>query len=174
VLAGGAVTHDHFAATGPNLAALRAGGAGRVVVLVRDPRAVFWSLEGMQTEYDGVPPADRMTGEHVGRVVKLLADWVDTWVTAAAAGFPLEFVRFRELTADPAGVMCRVLERAGAGHFLPAVHDALRQRAERNHVSNNFRRGDDDAWRAHVPADLHPAAWAAIPAGVRALLDLRP
>jgi tetratricopeptide (TPR) repeat protein len=167
---GGCVLHDHFAATEANLAALRAAGVGRLAVLVRDPRAVAWSLAVMEAEYADTGPAAPPTPELVAR----LSGWIDTWVRAAAAGFPVEFIRFQELVADPEGVLGGLLDARGAGGFRPRLHEVLEERARRPRASSNFRRGDDDAWRSHVPSESHAAVWDAIPAGVRDLLHLRP
>jgi hypothetical protein len=41
---GGAVTHNHFPATGGNLEALARAGVERIFVQVRDPREAIWSL----------------------------------------------------------------------------------------------------------------------------------
>lgn len=167
---GGCVLHDHFAATEANLAALRAAGVGRLAVLVRDPRAVAWSLAVMEAEYADTGPATPPTPELVAR----LSGWIDTWVRAAAAGFPVEFIRFQELVADPEEVLGGLLDTRGAGGFRPRLHEILEERARRPRASSNFRRGDDDAWRSHVPSESHAAVWDAIPAGVRDLLHLRP
>jgi hypothetical protein len=173
-LQGGCVTHDHFAASGLNLSALRDGEADQVVVLVRDPRAACWSLVNMLSEWDKVPPAACMTEAGLLSDVNVLSRWIDSWLTAKEAGFPVTFVHFRELTSDPAAVLGALLESRGASRFLPRLHDVLRQRTEQKRISSNFRRGDDDAWREHVPAAMHTAIWGQISLAVRDLLDLAP
>jgi len=174
IVRGGAVTHDHFAGTDLNIAALREGGLAEVWVLVRDPRAVFWSAQKMQTEYDGVQPAERMERANVLRSVKMLGDWIGTWVRARDAGYPVRFVHFRDLTENPAVVMGRILQASGAGRFIPKLHEVLQRRAEQDRVSSNFRTGDDDAWRSAVPGELHEAIWDVVDARAKELLDLKP
>ncbi len=174
ILRGGAVTHDHFAATELNLAALREGGLSEICVLVRDPRAAFWSYEKMQSEYDGVASETRMDRGRILHQVKQFGDWIATWVRAKEAGFPVRFVLFRELTENPGPVMGRILQASGGGRFVPALQEVLQQRAEQGRVSSNFRKGDDEAWRAGVPAEFHEAIWDAIDAGTKALLGLKP
>jgi hypothetical protein len=171
---GGAVTHDHYAATPTNLAALRDAGVAAVWVLVRDPRAVFWSSQRMQAEYDGVPPAARMERWRVVSSIVMLCNWLGSWVRAREGGAAVRFVRFPELRANPAEVMGGILEASGAGSFLPKLHDVLRRRAEREQVSSNFRGGEDEAWRQGVPAEFHGLMWDRIPAEVRELLALVP
>ena len=168
------VLHDHFAASQANLAALRAAGVGQLHVLVRDPRAVFWSLDKMQAEYDGSRPTDRQDGRWICGRVKLLADWIDTWVQAEAAGFPVRFIRFKDLTARPADVMGRILDASGASRYRQRLEDVLRERASRPQVSSNFRTGDDNAWRAGIPTALHDTIWGLISPGVKHLLALEP
>lgn len=172
VARGGAVTHDHFAATECNLAALREAGVPRVWVLVRDPRAVFWSYETMRAEYDGTPPSGRMEPARVLRSMAMLGSWIASWVRAEAAGVPVRFLFFRDLAADPPAVMGRVLDESGAGRFLPALGEVLRRAADRGRVSGNFRKGDDTAWRAGVPTELHGPIWDLLPGEVKALLAL--
>jgi hypothetical protein len=174
VLQGGCITHDHFAASAANLAALCAGGAERVVVLVRDPRAVWWSLQNMTAEWERGTPAARITETNVRRDVGALSDWIDSWLGAQEAGFAVTFLRFKELTADPAGVMGQLLEANGAGRFVPRLHEVLQRRAEEKRVSSNFRRGDDDAWRGHVSSEIQATAWEQISDDVRSLLALLP
>ncbi|WP_439622384.1 hypothetical protein [Gemmata sp.] len=174
VLEGGAVTHDHFAASAANLAALKAGGLNEIWVLVRDPRAAFWSYERMQSEYDGVAAAARMDPARVLHGVKQFGDWVATWVTARDDGFPVRFVYFRDLTESPGPVMGRILQSRGGGRFVAALNDVLQVRAEGGRVSSNFRQGDDEAWRAGVPAELHAAIWDAVDERAKKLLGLKP
>jgi len=174
ILQGGAVTHDHFAGTEVNLAALREGGLGEICVLIRDPRAASWSYERMQTEYDGVSTAARQDRERLLHQVKQFGDWIATWVRAKEAGFSVRFVFFRELTETPEPVMGRVLQTCGAARFIPALQEVLQLREEQGRVSSNFRKGDDDAWRAEVSEEFHPAIWDAIDPCVKQLLALKP
>ncbi|MCE9561125.1 MAG: hypothetical protein K8U57_03625 [Planctomycetes bacterium] len=174
IVKGGAVTHDHFAATDVNLAALREGGLTQIWVLVRDPRSAFWSYEKMQMEYDGVSSESRMDRAAVTRAVRMLSNWIASWVRAKEAGFPVKFVFFRQLTESPGNVMGEILTSSGAGRFVPLLHETLQQRAERGKVSSNFRKGDDEAWRAGVPAELHEAIWEVIDPSVKQLLGMKP
>jgi hypothetical protein len=169
---GGCVTHDHFAASKVNLAALRAGDAARIFVLVRDPRAAFWSYENMWSEWEKVPPTQRLTRARLFRGVRTMNAWIDSWIQAKKAGFPTTFLRFKDLIADPVTVMGGVLYASGATRFIPQLREVLRLREERKRLSSNFRRGDDDAWREHVPAEMHAAIWDLISPDVRNLLDL--
>jgi hypothetical protein len=84
------------------------------------------------------------------------------------------FLRFKELTADPAAVMGQLLEANGANRFVPRLHEVLQRRAEQKRVSSNFRRGDDDAWRGHVSSEIQAMAWEQISDDVRSLLALVP
>jgi len=170
---GGCVLHDHFAATAMNLAALRAARVERLAVLVRDPRAAFWSGAVMKAEHDRAPPPTQDEAT-ICTGVKLFADWIASWVQAHKAGFAVEFIRFRELTADPETVMGNLLDASGASAFRPRLQEVLRERAARPKISSNFRKGDDDAWRTHISPDLHAAIWELIPVEVRELLDLKP
>jgi hypothetical protein len=169
---GGCVTHDHFAASKVNLAALRAGDVARIFVLVRDPRAAFWSYETMWSEWDKVPPAQRLTRARIFRGVRTMNSWIDSWIQAKKAGFPATFLRFKDLTTDPGTVMGGVLYASGASRFIPQLREVLRLREERKRISSNFRRGNDDAWREHVPTEMHAAIWDLISPEVRDLLDL--
>lgn len=174
VCEGGCVTHDHFAASETNLAALRDGGAMGIWILVRDPRAVYWSLQNMESEYDGVPVATRMSHDTTLALVKRLADWIDSWVRAEANGFPVRFVRFRDLTANPTDIMGTILQAEGAERFRTHLQARLRQRGQLCQISSNFRKGDDEAWRKGIPEEWHRAIWDVIPERVRHLLDLCP
>jgi hypothetical protein len=168
---GGAVTHDHFPATDANLAALREVGLTQLWVLVRDPRAAFWSYVNMQTEYDGVQPGERLNREFVLLWVKRFGDWVGSWVRAKNS-FPVRFVFFQELTKFPEAVMGEVLEASGGERFIPKLEEVLRRRVAEVRVSSNFRKGDDDAWRSGVPAEFHELMWDAIDPQAKELLKL--
>jgi hypothetical protein len=157
-----------------NLAALREAGVDPIWVLVRDPRAVLWSYQRMQAEYDGVQPGARMERWRVLSSIIMLGNWLESWVRARQGGAPVRFVRFPELRADPAGVMGGILEASGAAAFLPKLHEVLRRRAEGERVSSNFRGGEDEAWREGIPAELHGPMWDRLPAGVKELLALGP
>jgi hypothetical protein len=104
----------------------------------------------------------------------MLNHWIESWVRAKKAGFPATLLRFKDLTGDPETVMAGVLSAAGAGRFLPQLQEVLRQRGERRRVSSNFRQGNDDAWRAHIPAALHQRIWDLLSLEVRDLLELAP
>lgn len=169
VLEGGAVTHDHFAASPVNLAALKAGGLREVWVLVRDPRAAIWSCQRMETEYDGSVRTGR---DDVVHGVRQLADWIATWVKAREDGFLVQFVLFRDLTENPETVMVRILRSRSGDRFIPALTEVLRVRAGQGRVSSNFRQGDDEAWRAGIPTDLHGPIWDAIDTRTKQLLGL--
>jgi hypothetical protein len=173
-LAGGCITHDHFAASEQNLKSLREGNLEQIRVLIRDPRAVFWSYETMQAEWDGIPAAERRSPQETCRMVKVLANWIRSWMQAQQAGFPVTFLRFQDLTGDPAAVMGDLLQASGAGHFVGRLHKVLRQRREQKRMSSNMRRGDDHAWRDHIPSALHATLWDVIPAPVKELLELEP
>jgi tetratricopeptide (TPR) repeat protein len=168
------VLHDHFAASEINLATLRAVGTSPIHVLVRDPRAVFSSLDRMQGEYDGKHPTDRRDGLWISRGVKLFADWIDTWVQAEEAGFPVRFIRFQDLTTRPAEIMGEVLDASGATRYRPRLQEILLEREARSQKSSNFRTGHDNAWRTGIPSDLHDTIWSIISPGVKKLLALEP
>jgi hypothetical protein len=174
VTAGGCVTHDHFAGSEQNLAALRDAGVKRVVVQVRDPRAVFWSLQRMQWEYDRQSLTPDPDGRKACQVVRMLANWIETWIRARTAGYPVTFVRFKELTTEPTTVMRRILEESGAGRFAAELNEVLRRRQEQDRPSNNFRTGDDEAWRIVVSPEQTTEVWEVIPPSVRDLLELKP
>jgi hypothetical protein len=173
-LSGGCVTHDHFAASELNLSAMRAAGAERLTVLVRDPRAVYWSLECMGAHWYKVAPESCLDRDRSSRDVRVLSSWIDAWIRAKKNGFPVTFVRFKELTANPVGVLGDVLRSAGASNFLPRLHKVLQKRRAGRRPSSNFRCGDDAAWRAHADDEVRAALWDVISAEVRELLDLAP
>jgi hypothetical protein len=173
MLRGGCVTHDHFAATPGNIAALKNACPAHVWAQVRDPRAVFWSLECMQSAHDKTETASRLSRERAVSQVAILSGWIERWIEAAA-GLPVHLVKFRELTSDPASVMGEILSRSSAERFIPLLRDVLRSRRDQDRPSSNFGMGDDDAWREEVPSAWHGDMWDAMAESVKETLDLKP
>lgn len=165
---GGCVLHDHFNARPENLRTIWDGGVRKVSVLVRDPRAVAWSLRNMAIEF-----GDKgINAEHTGEfpiVTLSFSQWIQTWIIAAANGLDVEFIRFKDLVSSPDKVMGKILDRFDGQAFHQRLLDVLATRGK----GNNFRQGNDNAWREHVSAQTADLAWANIPHDVRELLDLR-
>ena len=82
--------------------------------------------------------------------------------------------RVLDLGCGEAKLLSRLLEEAGAGRFIPKLHDVLQKRADRRFISSNFRKGDDDAWRKALAPEIQSAIWEVIPPEVRDLLGLIP
>lgn len=173
---GGAVLHDHFSARFENIKTLRQCNVGNIYVLIRDPRAVAFSLRNMGEEL-GVAQdhADQMPGlnkpfRSFPLTVGMLAQWIDGWAALQSPGFTVQFIKFSDLVANPSSVMGSILEECGASQYLPALSSVLANRGK----GSNFRKGDDNAWRSSVPCEVAADAWLRIPSSVRALLNLVP
>jgi hypothetical protein len=161
---GGCIMHDHFGARPENLAVLKQCGVEQIHVLIRDPRAVAFSLQNMGEEM-GVAEttSDRFGSPSKGddgpdtsyfcSSVALLSRWVEMWTEASACGIQIKFIRFAELTKDPVSVMGEVLVTSGATEYRDRLVDTLAERGK----ASNFRSGSDQAWRQRIPA-AHLAA----------------
>lgn len=178
ILQGGCVLHDHFGARRENISALRSVNVTKIIVLVRDPRAVAFSLRNMSDELGvsaaveslvpvPVPEKDTIYPYFV-RTVELLADWINSWIVARMQGLNVEFVRFGELVSDPENVMGMVLDQFGADKFKTTLCTVLASKGK----GSNFRKGDDNAWRQSIPNARADEAWAVIPPSVKNLLAL--
>lgn len=179
---GGCIMHDHFGARPENLAALKQCGIGHIHVLIRDPRAVAFSLRNMGEEM-GVAESvserfgivskgdhDANDSSYFCSSVALLSRWIEMWMEASASGIEVRFVHFADLTADPAGVMGGMLDTSGAAKYRDRLVTTLAERGK----GSNFRSGNDQAWRQRIAADVAHDAWSLIAQPVRELLDLEP
>ena len=179
---GGCIMHDHFGARSENLAALKQIGVRQMHVLIRDPRAVAFSLRNMGEEMGVTESASQRFGNpsnakdvpdsssYFCSSVALLSRWIEMWIEASAGDIDIKFIRFADLTADPAGVIGDILVTSGAAEYRDRLVRTLAERGK----GSNFRSGNDDAWRQRISADVAHEAWLLIAQPVREVLDLKP
>lgn len=176
IVRGGCVLHDHFFGRKENIAVLQECGVEKLYVLVRDPRAVLFSMHNMGDElgiYEAnvdLFPELNSRLNYFSRDVQILSQWIESWIAARENGLGVQFITFNELVTSPMETMTNVLERSGASGYIEKLSETLTKKGK----GNNFRRGDDDAWRAHIPDCTAAEAWANIAPSVRSLLGLKP
>ena len=176
---GGCVLHDHFSGRPENVAALRACGIGEIHVLVRDPRAVAFSLINMELELGTAAETSAAPGEaraarpdpfaNFGNSVRVVSRWLESWIDAGESGIEVRLVRFRDLVERPFEVIGGVLARCGATGFEEKLAETLARRGK----GSNFRKGDDNAWRSEASPFAALQGWNAIGPRVRELLGLQ-
>jgi tetratricopeptide (TPR) repeat protein len=162
---GGCVLHDHFNGRAENIKALKQSDIKRISVLIRDPRAIAWSLHNMANEFGN----NETPIEEFAIAVKGFSEWIESWIVAAEHGLSVNFIRFSDLISKPLEVMGDVLKMAGAEAFQEklSIKLAIGERG------SNFRKGDDNAWRTSISESLAAEAWDGISQQVRDLLDLK-
>ena len=128
----------------------------------------------MQSEYYSVQAKERMDPVMVVGSVKLLGDWIGTWVRARRRRLPGSVRGLPGVDPEPGDrVWGRILQASVAGRFVPKLHEVLQKRADGDRVSSNFRTGSDEAWRSAVPGELHQAVWDVIDPRAKELLSLK-
>jgi len=171
---GGCVLHDHFSGRPENLAALRACGMEEIHVLVRDPRAVAFSLRNMELELGAAVESQEETPadffENFGNTVRVISRWLESWLDAGDHGVKVQLVRFRDLVERPFDVMSAILARSGATGFEEKLGETLAKRGR----GSNFRKGDDNAWRRDAPPLAALQAWRGMGPRVQEMLGLEP
>jgi hypothetical protein len=166
---GGAVLHDHFAASPFNLKTLREGGVRTVFVRARDPRAAAASTANMHERRFGV--SDNASYED--RVLRLCQQtyipWIMDWIAAASSTVADPKIHW---LVQPSNAI-----RDAAREILTtssSEHPILEQyvRAGFSEVKANFVTGDQDAWRKRISPRGQERLWDSIPQNVKALLAL--
>lgn len=143
IVSGGAVTHDHFAATPFNQDILFAAGADHVVVQVRDPLDAFDSyfriLGSISRSSDkaGAPFDQAVVTGFLPTI-----EWLQSWrcVAQSGDGPKVTFVHFDDLTQKPEPEFRRILgpelwERFGAPIRSTLAAYAANKRTIPNHRS---------------------------------------
>ena len=170
---GGAVTHDHSAASAYNLAALIKGGIQHVFVLVRDPRAAAASAAVLYK-----PSLSRLGRESLARrmvrdVLYSYLPWLNEWVAASvdqSSPLKIHWIHSDKARADMDAAVRDIVSILAPQH--PALEKHLGQKAVE--VTANFNAGDDDAWRKVVDASDQAQMWDAMTEETRALFGFAP
>ena len=173
-LSGGAVLHDHFAASPYNLQVLRQNGVREIFVLIRDPRAAASSYSRLIfRSRTAEPSAEEIDAMILTVFLKGHGLWLQKWVDLAvdpAADIKINWVLYPLVTSDIGSAMRQIFAR-----LLPE-YPALSPYMESGvaEVKSNFVVGSDEHWRSRVSDATRERMWAAMPAGIAALLDLQP
>lgn len=171
---GGAVTHDHYPAENGNLQALAEAGVGRVYVQIRDPRAALWS--NYHHELANALNSHRKvsTDALISTWYQAAVQWVEGWRRAAenSLGVRIEFITFDEVRSAPAETLSRLLADAGSTYGARDVDEYLARRATQGRKPENFRVGEPDDWRTHIPERVQAKMWDETPESVRDLLGM--
>jgi tetratricopeptide (TPR) repeat protein len=187
---GGCVTHDHFSATIENISELRAGGADKIVVLVRDPRAAAWSLLKMQNTWRNRDTLDdvawinsppRIPASDMNKADKSFCDavhenceWIMSWLkvtTSRDSGLSVQIVKFQDLTKNVHRTVSSLADFVGASSFTDAILSGFLKKQQAETISN-YRSGDDNEWRRETSKELHTILWKIIPEQIKTVLDL--
>jgi hypothetical protein len=164
-LRGGAITHEHYAATRENLESLMQAGVKRIFVQVRDPRAAAYSLHTMVKAFDVNP---RQPDLDFVTTVRTNADWIEGWLRCREkTNVEIEFLDYSSVVGDTKAVVERILTAYGLAERANRIGPFLER------TPPNFARGDNDAWREQCSRDAIEQCWRAIPAAVADLLNLR-
>jgi hypothetical protein len=169
-LRGGAVLHDHFAASLFNLSTLRDAGVRLVFVRVRDPRSAAASTINMRNRHLGAPNDIDYESQVIGLCEHSYIPWTSAWVAASAD--PSSGIKIYWLTqpsAEIPAIARHVLTVLSADY--PAVDEYLR--AELTEVRANFIKGNEDAWRADISQHGQDRLWDSMPKDVKDLLGLK-
>jgi hypothetical protein len=161
---GGAISHEHYAATTDNVQNLVQAGVKRVFVQVRDPRAAAYSLEMMGRKFD-VNMFD--PNNNFVLAVRMNAEWIETWIKCRnETQVEVEFLNYSLVVGDTKAAIKRVLTPYGLAERANQIEPLLQREPP------NFAIGDDDAWREQFSSRVVEQCWREIPAAVADLLSL--
>ena len=181
MLCGGAVTHDHFAATEHNLTCLRAAGVERLYVHLRDPRQAVLSYIHMEVSRIAVEVNEQRARDEEGAYlakplceqIDLALDttfvemvgWIDGWVGARDSldsGFDIFIGSFEDMSAGKPEYFERLLAWFGDHSRVPLSTAAVIELIERTPQALNFRKGEIEEWRTGFSPEQCRRAWRAI------------
>lgn len=171
--AGGAVTHDHFAASPYNLTTLINSGLQHVFVLVRDPRAAAASAAVLYEPSLSKLGRESLARRMVRDVLYSYLPWLNEWVAASvdkSSPLKIHWIHSHKARADMDAAVRDIVSILAPQH--PALEKYLGQKAVE--VTANFNSGDDDAWRKVVDASDQAQMWDAMTEKTRALFGLAP
>ncbi len=169
---GGAVVHDHFAASPFNLRVLNEANWSDLVVLIRDPRACAASWVRKQiARASQTYPGEIIERRIVDTALNSFIPWLHGWIDAQQApALRLHWIKFKETTIDMGAAVRGLLERYRPDH--PALEAVIAESVQE--VRAHFFRGDDDAWRENVGNAARRRLWDAMSPQAIELLELEP
>jgi len=169
IVQGGAVTHEHYPPTRDNLETLARAGVRRLFVLVRDPRAVIWSIYHHVLERSDIS-GRRETFEGVyADWYRSILVWLDCFLAGRdhAAGIDIQTIDYDAIRRTPAETLARIVSLAGVTITTEEIRRRLELDSTNRTKPDNFRSGDPGNWRTEVPDKIRAELWTMTPLNVR-------
>jgi hypothetical protein len=168
---GGAILHDHFGASPPNIEVLRSAGVCNLFVRIRDPRAAACSSVNLDRRAYGDADPAGFEARVISRYHTAFIPWLEGWIGVAAnpqAGPRIEWLRYGA-SHDEIGATARNVIAN-----LVTEHPQLEPYTARDiaPVETNFVGGDDESWRRQISRQGQDELWQGTPDAIRNLLML--